>query len=83
MAEIEAERELDRRNFLHVHYSVTLDRIAAAAERQLSTLDNPGFCLHCGVEAEGVEPDACRYPCEGCGAPAVYGAGELLIRLVG
>ena len=39
-----------------------------------------GFCIECGDQAEGVEPDARRYRCESCGANAVYGAEELLIR---
>ena len=39
-----------------------------------------GFCIECRDEAYGVEPDARRYPCESCGAPAVYGVEELLIR---
>ena len=38
-----------------------------------------GFCLACGQEAQGVEPDARRYHCESCGEPKVYGAEELLI----
>jgi DNA-directed RNA polymerase subunit RPC12/RpoP len=39
-----------------------------------------GFCIECGDQAEGVEPDARRYRCEACGAHAVYGVEELLIR---
>lgn len=38
-----------------------------------------GFCLACGAEAEGVEPDACRYTCGYCGQPFVYGAEEILM----
>ena len=38
-----------------------------------------GFCIQCGSEADGVEPDARMYECEGCGAAAVYGLEELLI----
>jgi hypothetical protein len=38
-----------------------------------------GFCLACGAKAHGVEPDARKYTCEGCGAPKVYGAEELLL----
>jgi hypothetical protein len=33
-------------------------------ERQFTSLDNPGFCLACGAEAEGCEPDARQYECE-------------------
>lgn len=39
-----------------------------------------GFCIECRDQAYGVEPDARRYRCESCGAHAVYGAEELLIR---
>lgn len=65
----------------NAHESVTLERIQEAVERHQESLDNPGICLVCGIEAEGVEPDARRYTCEACGAPAVYGAEELLIMV--
>jgi len=41
--------------------------------------DGAGFCLACGAEAYGVEPDARRYPCESCQAMKVYGLEELAI----
>ena len=66
---------------MNVHPTVTLDRVTAAVERHMTTLDDPGFCIACGADAEGFEPDARRYECECCGALAVYGAEELLIRL--
>lgn len=66
---------------MKAHKSITLDRVLEAAERHLSTLDNPGFCIACGEEAEGVEPDARRYICESCGQAGVYGADELLLRM--
>jgi hypothetical protein len=40
---------------------------------------NTGYCLACGTESEGVEPDATRYTCECCGAAKVYGSEELLL----
>ena len=43
--------------------------------------DNRGFCLACGAEAFGVEPDARGYDCESCGAAKVYGAEELLLSM--
>lgn len=67
---------------MKVHPSVTPERVAAAVEREQTSLDNPGFCLRCGAEAEGVEPDARRYECESCGERGVYGASELLISMV-
>lgn len=54
-----------------------LETIIAAVEAD----DNIGFCIACGAEASGVEPDAVGYECEACGAPKVYGAEELLIML--
>lgn len=38
-----------------------------------------GFCVECGEEAYGVEPDARKYPCEACGEKEVYGAEELVV----
>ena len=63
------------------HPSLTEDRILEACDRYQTTLDDPGFCIACGAEAEGVEPDARRYKCEVCGEMAIYGAEELLIRI--
>ena len=61
-----------------VHVSVTWERVVEACERRMRTLDNPGFCVACGQEAMGCEPDARRYRCESCGERAVYGAEELV-----
>ncbi len=66
---------------MRLHPSVTLERVEAAVERNNSSLDNPGFCVKCGADAEGVEPDARRCECESCGEPGVYGAEELLMVL--
>jgi hypothetical protein len=41
--------------------------------------DNVGFCLDCGAETDGVEPDARKYNCDECGMRAVYGLEELLM----
>jgi hypothetical protein len=56
---------------------VSLDQVMEAVEAD----DNIGFCLACGAEHYGVEPDACKYPCEECDAPKVYGAQELLFMM--
>jgi len=58
---------------------LTPDVIMDACERQKTELDDPGFCLICGNEAGGVEPDAENYECEACGADQVFGAEELLM----
>ena len=60
---------------MKMHASITVDRIMAARESG----DSMGFCIACGDEAYGVEPDARRYVCESCDAKAVYGAEELLL----
>lgn len=57
---------------------ISLDQIMEAIESD----DYMGFCLECGAEAYGVEPDARGYECESCGAKKVYGAEELLIMRV-
>lgn len=41
--------------------------------------DSGGYCMACGETVYGVEPDAHGYDCDGCGAPCVYGAEELLL----
>jgi hypothetical protein len=61
------------------HPSVTVERIVDGVEREMTTLDNPGFCLACGEEAMACEPDARFYECECCEARAVFGAAELLL----
>ena len=54
---------------------ITVAQIMQAIEAD----DSLGFCIACGAQAEGVEPDAQGYECEECGAEKVYGAEELLI----
>lgn len=65
---------------IEVHPSVTADRVADTASDALLDLNDPGFCLVCGVNVQGVEPDARKYKCESCGARAVYGAEELVFH---
>jgi hypothetical protein len=43
---------------INAHQSITEDRIVAAVEATKRSLENPGICLCCGADAEGVEPDA-------------------------
>ena len=44
-------------------------------------MDDVGYCIACGFERYGTEPDARKYPCENedCGKNQVYGAQELLL----
>ena len=57
--------------------NITIDRILEAVESG----EDMGFCLACGDEAYGVEPDARKYECESCGKEKVYGAEELLLMV--
>lgn len=61
------------------HKDLTDEQILAAVESQHTALENPGFCIVCGFEAEGCEPDAMKYKCESCGEKQVYGAEQLLL----
>lgn len=64
-----------------MHRSITARRVFAAAMRAETSLDNPGFCIACGLEADGCEPDMRKGQCESCGERSVYGAAELAMRL--
>ena len=65
-----------------IHKSLTLDRVMAAAESQMFGLENPGFCIACGFETDGCEPDACNYPFDDCGENKVFGASEIMLMVV-
>lgn len=67
---------------MKMHASITQDRIADAVRSEMFGMDNPGFCIYCGEDAEGVEPDAERYMCDVCDRPGVYGAEQLLLMTV-
>jgi len=64
---------------MKMHESITEDMLMDAVQREMFGTDNPGFCVACGEEADGCEPDASEYECEFCGAHEVYGAAELLM----
>jgi Zn finger protein HypA/HybF involved in hydrogenase expression len=42
--------------------------------------DDCGFCLACGNDQQGVEPDARQYACDHCGESKVYGIEELALK---
>jgi hypothetical protein len=65
-----------------MHPSITAERVIEAVYRRMTTLDNPGFGLDCGIEAQGCEPDARHYRCDSCGLLAVFGADEVLLMIV-
>ena len=54
---------------------IPYDAVVAAIEED----DNIGFCLGCGEEAYGVEPDAEKDTCDNCGRPQVYGAEQIML----
>ena len=64
------------------HPSVTAERVMEMCERRMKSLDNPGICFACGIEADAVEPDARRYECEACGEHRVYGCEEAALMLL-
>lgn len=63
------------------HPAITNAVINEACHRRRASLDNPGFCLACGEEAGGIEPDAREYECEACGECQVFGCEELLMEI--
>jgi hypothetical protein len=48
-------------------------------QKVMVTDSNEGFCLFCGAEAYGVEPDTEKHVCDVCGKPGVYGAEQLML----
>jgi hypothetical protein len=66
---------------MKMHKSITPDRVVDAVGRRMFSLDNPGFCIACGEDAEGCEPDMRRGKCEHCGKRAVYGVYEILLEI--
>jgi|TARA_Y100000034_G_C6770429_1_gene343676 hypothetical protein len=54
---------------------ITSERVLEAIQED----NHRGFCLACGGDAYGVEPDAREYKCEECGERKVYGAEEYMI----
>ena len=67
---------------MKLHPSITMDRIFDAVRDEQETLANPGFCVLCGEDAEGCEPDLREAECEACGEAGVYGAEEVLLWVV-
>lgn len=53
--------------------------ISEAELRHSLFSDTTGFCLECGAETDGVEPDGRKYTCPECRYPGVYGLEELLM----
>ena len=66
---------------MKIHPSITAARVCDAVESAQTSLDNPGFCLACGEDADGCEPDARNYECDACGEKQVFGAEEVLFMV--
>jgi len=66
---------------MKMHESLTTDLLCEAVKSEMFGLENPGFCITCGLEHDSCEPDARNYSCEECGTPTVFGAAELLLYL--
>ena len=59
---------------LLLHKNITQDIVLDAVKRQMFGMDNPGFCIACGEEAEGCDPDSRNLTCDYCGERQVFGA---------
>jgi hypothetical protein len=64
-----------------MHPSITSERVMSAVRESMFDLANPGFCINCGADADGCEPDMRRGKCDSCNTYKVYGAEELLIYI--
>ena len=58
---------------------ISRNAIIRAAEESMFGMGNPGFCIACGEEREGCEPDAANYECYDCEEMAVHGAESLMM----
>lgn len=68
---------------MKIHPDITLERVADACTRETWGTDNPGFCMECGEEVDGCEPDARGYDCEVCETKgSVYGAMEVALYII-
>jgi len=67
---------------MSIHKSITFERVEAAVESQTYGLENPGFCLACGADHDGCEPDASGYGCYECGERKVEGAENVLMMIL-
>jgi hypothetical protein len=63
----------------HVRSVIDPAELMQAAEDQMFGMGNSGFCVGCGAERDGCEPDARKYECFDCGENGVYGASELVL----
>jgi len=70
-----------REDSLTRHPSITNNRVTEAVSNSMFGLENPGFCLACGADHDGCEPDAEGYECYECGKHEVMGAEQVLLTI--
>ena len=58
---------------------IPYSQLIEAVKENMYGLGNIGFCLSCGEEQDGCEPDAEEYECSNCGLNKVYGAEQVLL----
>ena len=66
----------------NIHTSITKEQLHNAVEEQMFGTENPGFCISCGANHDGCEPDAREYPCYECGKKKVFAAEELMMMII-
>lgn len=66
----------------HGDGALDIDALENATRESMFGTGNPGYCVACGEESDGCEPDAEGYHCENCGEYAVCGAESLFMTLV-
>jgi hypothetical protein len=66
---------------MEIHSSLSFDRVFSAAQDSMFGMGTTGFCLACGSDQEGCEPDMKNGKCEACEERKIMGAEDLLIML--
>lgn len=67
---------------MDISVHITEDKLLQAVEASMFGMESQGFCVACGAEHEGVEPDAENYECHTCGEDKVFGAEQILLMTV-
>jgi hypothetical protein len=76
---IAAKKMVGLQDITKLPKGLDMDTVIGAVEREMFGMDSPGFCLVCGEERDGCEPDAEGYECYSCEAKAVAGASAILM----
>lgn len=58
----------------------TWETLEDLMQRRTFGTEDPGWCVYCGGESSGHEPDARGQECQCCGQPGAWGPEELLLR---